>query len=92
MNNMSRIKQEKAAWEEKVVDPVINRFPERNSGFETRSGIPIERVYVPAEGNGAYQEQLGFPGQYPFTRGVQPTMYRGAFLDNAPVCRFWYGR
>src|SRR5690606_17677350 len=44
----------------------------------TSSGIPVERLYTPdGEGTQAYAERLGFPGEYPYTRGIQPTMYRG---------------
>jgi methylmalonyl-CoA mutase N-terminal domain/subunit len=51
---------------------------ERKARFETMSGVPVERVYGPADLPGwKYEERLGQPGQYPFTRGVYPTMYRG---------------
>ncbi|MCB9421476.1 MAG: methylmalonyl-CoA mutase family protein [Ardenticatenaceae bacterium] len=69
----------KKAWEENTVKPITDRFPERREQFETRSGIPIDRLYMPAMPDPAYDEKLGFPGQFPFTRGVQPTMYRGRF-------------
>ncbi|MFN2152903.1 MAG: methylmalonyl-CoA mutase [Anaerolineales bacterium] len=77
------IKSERKRWEEQTLKPVIERFPERKEQFETLSGIPLPRVALPpteatAEGE-AYAEKLGFPGEYPFTRGVQPTMYRGRF-------------
>jgi len=52
-------------------------LPERQPHFETLSGIPVQRVYTPADGVTDYNAQLGFPGEYPFTRGIQPTMYRG---------------
>ncbi|HQE18414.1 MAG TPA: methylmalonyl-CoA mutase family protein, partial [Aggregatilineales bacterium] len=65
-------------WEEETVKPALERFPERKETFTTSSGIPLERVYVPQEGcEGDYEERLGFPGEYPYTRGIQPTMYRG---------------
>ena len=66
---------EKKKWEEEILRPTISRYPERKNNFETPSGIPMPRVCVPREGD--YMEKLGFPGEYPFTRGVQPTMYRG---------------
>jgi methylmalonyl-CoA mutase N-terminal domain/subunit len=51
---------------------------ERKPAFETMSGLPVERVYTPADLPGwRYPERLGLPGEYPFTRGVYPTMYRG---------------
>jgi methylmalonyl-CoA mutase N-terminal domain/subunit len=64
-------------WEEKVLKPTLSRFPERSPKFETPSGIPIPRVAVPGEYD--YMKNLGMPGEYPFTRGIQPTMYRGRF-------------
>lgn len=52
---------------------------ERKPRFETLSGIEAKRVYTPDEKAGGYDSQIGFPGEYPFTRGIQPTMYRGRF-------------
>ena len=71
------IKSEQERWEEDVLKQVIDRFPERVSNVESSSGIPIPRVSLPGEED--YSEKLGFPGEYPFTRGIQPTMYRGRF-------------
>ena len=68
---------ERNRWEEKVLRPVTNKNPERKAEFHSPSGIPLPRVALPTDSN--YMEQLGFPGEYPFTRGVQPTMYRGRF-------------
>ena len=64
-------------WQETTLEPAIARFPERRERFETGSGIEVESVYTPADVGVDYLEDLGFPGQYPFTRGVYPTMYRG---------------
>ncbi|MDW8269126.1 MAG: methylmalonyl-CoA mutase family protein [Anaerolineae bacterium] len=67
-------------WYETLVAPTLARTPERKSQFVTSSGIPVDRLYLPKEElAGDYLEKLGFPGSYPFTRGVQPTMYRGRF-------------
>lgn len=66
---------EQKKWEDEVLQPVISRFAERKERFETPSGIPLPRVALPRDGD--YMEKLGFPGDYPFTRGIQPTMYRG---------------
>jgi methylmalonyl-CoA mutase N-terminal domain/subunit len=71
------IKSEQERWEKEVLKRVTDRFPERISNVESSSGIPIPRVSLPEERD--YAETLGFPGQYPFTRGIQPTMYRGRF-------------
>jgi methylmalonyl-CoA mutase N-terminal domain/subunit len=66
---------DKRRWEEKTLSPALKRFPERRASFETSSGIELERLYLPQDFE--YNDALGFPGEYPFTRGVQPTMYRG---------------
>ncbi|CAN5669424.1 methylmalonyl-CoA mutase family protein [soil metagenome] len=56
------------------------RAEERRERFATTSGIEVERLYTPAEVTGLdYERDLGFPGEFPFTRGIQPTMYRGRF-------------
>jgi methylmalonyl-CoA mutase N-terminal domain/subunit len=71
-------------WEETTLRKTLERFPERREEFTTGSGLPVGRVYTPddapgvAEGScGGPDDSLGLPGEYPFTRGVQPTMYRG---------------
>ena len=74
MDDLKRTRQE---WEEATVKPLLERFPERREHFETLSGIPLERILTPADVEVDYLHDLGFPGEYPFTRGVQPTMYRG---------------
>lgn len=66
---------ERKRWEEEILAPFTNMYPERQQEFLTPSQIPIPRVGIPEPID--YMEQLGFPGEYPFTRGVQPTMYRG---------------
>ncbi len=69
----------KDEWTKNHVEPTINRFPERKDDFSTSSNIPMDRLFTPADLNGNYEQNLGFPGEYPFTRGVQPTMYRSRF-------------
>ncbi len=64
-------------WEEKILKPAITKYPERSQEFHTPSGIPLPRILGSDDPN--YAEKLGLPGEYPFTRGVQPTMYRGRF-------------
>ena len=71
------IQDEQQRWEEKILKPLLNKFPERKSEFVTSSNIPVPRLLVGKELD--YEKDLGFPGLYPFTRGVQPTMYRGRF-------------
>jgi len=65
-------------WEHRKLAPALERGRERKQQFSTTSGIEINRLYDPTDLNGFdYNRDLGFPGDYPFTRGVQPTMYRG---------------
>jgi methylmalonyl-CoA mutase N-terminal domain/subunit len=71
------LNEKKMQWESRTVRPIVERHGERRKVFETDSNIEIERLYVPTVR--AYEETLGFPGEYPFTRGVYPTMYRGKF-------------
>lgn len=73
----SSLENKKRAWSEKRVKPVLDRFGERRKQFATDSGIPIERLYIPPAED--HYDTIGFPGEYPFTRGVYPTMYRGKF-------------
>jgi len=68
---------DRGCWEREILEPTLRRHPERRDRFETSSGIEVERVYTPKEAETDYVEDLGFPGHYPFTRGVYPTMYRG---------------
>jgi methylmalonyl-CoA mutase N-terminal domain/subunit len=68
---------EKNRWEEQVAKPTVEKFKERKAEFSSPSGIPLPRVATPGESD--YLEKSGFPGEYPFTRGVQPTMYRSRF-------------
>ncbi|MCB9456605.1 MAG: methylmalonyl-CoA mutase family protein [Anaerolineaceae bacterium] len=75
----SALQDAQRAWEEQLVNPGLKKFPERKTEFTTSSGIPVKRLYTPDDAPGDYTEESGFPGEYPYTRGVQPTMYRGRF-------------
>jgi methylmalonyl-CoA mutase, N-terminal domain len=59
-------------WEE-----AYSKNPERDAEFSTMSGVPIKRLYTPEDVEGDYEEKIGYPGEYPYTRGVYPNMYRG---------------
>ena len=76
-SEQDKVSQDKSRWEVTTYQKVTKRFPERRSHFETPSGIPLDPILTPAEVSPDYMEDLGFPGEYPYTRGVQPTMYRG---------------
>ncbi len=65
-------------WDKNKVGKAISEFPERKGKFTTSSDLEVRRLYTPLDLEDMdYEEDLGFPGQYPYTRGVQPTMYRG---------------
>ena len=76
VSNRERLEKLKDDWKRERVIPLLKRFPERKKEFKTSFDGPVEILYTPRE-NEDYEEKIGFPGQYPFTRGVQPTMYRG---------------
>jgi len=66
-------------WKESTLKKSLDKFKERKERFEYSSGIEVPRLSLPPTDDSAYEEKLGFPGEYPFTRGVQPTMYRSRF-------------
>src|SRR6184192_737077 len=69
---------DKERWEKETYGHSVRRSPERDVPYETLSGIPLKPVYTPEDLPGwSHDEKLGYPGEYPFTRGVYPTMYRG---------------
>jgi methylmalonyl-CoA mutase N-terminal domain/subunit len=76
---MSDLLEAKNRWEQEILNPLLQRYPERKDEFQTSSGIPIDRLYIPVDPDADFEDKLGFPGEYPFTRGVQPTMYRSRF-------------
>jgi methylmalonyl-CoA mutase N-terminal domain/subunit len=76
--NMEELGKLHKQWEEKTLGKVLSKFPERSNKFQTDSGIELHRVYSPLDLDEVdYQRDMGFPGEYPYTRGIQPTMYRG---------------
>ncbi|MGH7391784.1 MAG: acyl-CoA mutase large subunit family protein [Candidatus Rokuibacteriota bacterium] len=69
---------ERERWRERTYAPFAAQAPERPVRYETLSGLPVQPLYTPEDlGDWAYADKLGYPGEYPFTRGVYPTMYRG---------------
>lgn len=80
MSSSEAIRAEMAKWEATTLAETLKRRPERRAEFKTASGIPVKRLYTPLDVAGLdYLADLGFPGQFPFTRGVYATMYRGRF-------------
>jgi methylmalonyl-CoA mutase N-terminal domain/subunit len=84
-----KINEQYNKWKETTLKKSLEKFKERKTRFETSAGIEVPRVALPDNGAGrvdpaptkdeSYLEKLGFPGEYPYTRGVQPTMYRSRF-------------
>ncbi len=78
MPTSDKLKAQRQKWEETTLKKVISRNPESKTEFTTSSWLPVERTALPEiTSDDEYLEKLGFPGEFPFTRGVQPTMYRG---------------
>jgi methylmalonyl-CoA mutase, N-terminal domain len=68
----------KERWEREAYEPFVRRSPERDVPYESLSGIPIEPLYTPEDLAGwRYEDKLGYPGEFPYTRGPYPSMYRG---------------
>jgi methylmalonyl-CoA mutase N-terminal domain/subunit len=79
MDDLQKLQEARAKYDAQV-DKVLKKIPERKAEFVNTSGIPLHRVYTPLDMQEFdYLKQLGMPGQYPFTRAVQPTAYRGRF-------------
>ena len=76
----TRFEEARRDWEERTLKPSLARSPERPGPFADSAGAPVERLHTPADTAAVdYVRDLGFPGEFPYTRGVQPTMYRGRF-------------
>ena len=75
---LDQLKSVRQNWEETVLNKSLSRFPEKKEEFKSGSGDTVKRLYTPENtADIDYETEIGFPGQYPFTRGYQPTMYRG---------------
>ncbi len=70
------LEERRRRWEAETLAPVLAKSPERRATFETLGGIPVGRLYTPPPTGEAF-ERVGYPGAYPVTRGIHPTMYRG---------------
>jgi methylmalonyl-CoA mutase N-terminal domain/subunit len=79
-DDFEAIRQAAEAWARDVLEPALAQSPERKAAFQTSSRDEVPRLATPLDlASNGYLRDVGFPGQYPFTRGVQPTMYRGRF-------------
>ncbi|HSW38790.1 MAG TPA: methylmalonyl-CoA mutase family protein, partial [Acidobacteriota bacterium] len=78
-DKIEKIRKSIDSWDRKTEESLA-KHPERRKSFQTSSGIPVQRIYSPADiAEFDYANDLGLPGQYPYTRGVQANMYRGRF-------------
>ncbi|MDP7266275.1 MAG: methylmalonyl-CoA mutase family protein, partial [Candidatus Thermoplasmatota archaeon] len=78
MESTNKYEKEKERWNDTCYRKALDRWPERRSSFISTSSMPIDELYGPGDiSDFDFFRDLGFPGEYPFTRGVQPTMYRG---------------
>ena len=88
-DSTQQVQDAELAWEHGELRRAVERAPESRSRYVTVSGREIDRLYTPADANGAdYIEDIGFPGAYPFTRGVYPTMYRGRQWTRRQIAGF----
>ncbi|PSP49870.1 methylmalonyl-CoA mutase [Halobacteriales archaeon QH_3_68_24] len=77
-SDLASIREARADWERETLDPVLEGYGERRDRFATVSNHEVDRLYTPGDvADVDYEEDLGFPGEPPYTRGVYPTMYRG---------------
>ena len=78
IKKLDEIKKRKKEWENNTLNPLLEKYPERLTEFVTTSSSQVNRLYTPLNsGDSDYLTDIGFPGEFPYTRGVQPTMYRG---------------
>ncbi|MDH4172865.1 MAG: methylmalonyl-CoA mutase family protein, partial [Betaproteobacteria bacterium] len=75
-------------WERNELAAFLNRAPERKAEFRSGTGFPVKRVYTPLDLAETPPEDIGLPGQYPFTRGAYPTMYRGRLWTMRQIAGF----
>jgi len=77
-DDLRDIRQARESWEQETLEPVLDSYGERQDRFATVSNLEVDRVYTPEDvAEIDYEEDLGFPGEVPFTRGPYPTMHRG---------------
>ena len=74
---MKRERRERRHWERETLHPALEKHGERRSAFSTLSGLSVDPLYTKEDLGADEDRALGFPGEYPFTRGIHPTMYRG---------------
>ncbi|MFW5948949.1 MAG: methylmalonyl-CoA mutase family protein, partial [Halolamina sp.] len=76
--DLAEIRESREAWAEETLDPILDAYGERKDRFATVSNLEVDRLYDPSDVDDLdYEEDLGNPGEFPYTRGPYPTMYRG---------------
>ena len=76
--DLAEIRESREEWEAETLDPTLDAYGERKDRFATVSNLEVDRLYDPSDVDGLdYEEDLGNPGEFPYTRGPYPTMYRG---------------
>ncbi len=89
----SPIAEEVERWETETLGPVLGTHPEAKKRFETVSLEEVDRLYTPADIDDVdFSRDISFPGEFPFTRGIHPTGYRGKNVDDATICRLQHSR
>jgi len=85
-DDIAKIKEEKARWEQTTLKETLKKLPERKGNFTTVSHIPVKRLYTRDDRDEQkYLKDISFPGEYPFTRGITATMYRGRLWTRRQV-------
>ena len=75
--NGSDTAEQQKRWEQQTLEPALKKIPERDIPFTTVSGVPIKRLYTPGDvQNIDFEKEIGWPGEYPYTRGIHPSLYR----------------
>src|SRR5256886_1491918 len=88
LENPQAVQDEVRDWEQREVTSFLSRAPERRPAFATLGGFPVKRTYTALDLADTPLEDIGLPGQYPFTRGPYPTMYRGRFWTMRQIAGF----
>ncbi|MBI4254857.1 MAG: methylmalonyl-CoA mutase, partial [Candidatus Rokubacteria bacterium] len=88
---IERIEADVRAWEARELREFLARQPERRRAYRTGSGLPVARVYTPADVAGTRFDDIGLPGRYPYTRGPYPTMYRGRLWTMRQIAGYGTG-
>jgi methylmalonyl-CoA mutase N-terminal domain/subunit len=86
--DLAEVRRQLEAWERRELAAFLKKSPERQAEFRTLTGFPLQRVYTALDLAATPPEDIGLPGQYPFTRGPYPTMYRGRLWTMRQIAGF----